>query len=157
MLCAIDRDEAGRRVLLNDGQELVNALPRKLTSLELGQNCEIVDVVLVRVGGYFPKQAIQSRRLEVPDGMGDDIAAELVTLAFHKTQAASWEELNALGEDFVSFWEIRVSLVCDAGKALDIFDGQLAPGCLNLNGCFSLYLCFLRFFCLLHVVADRLR
>lgn len=37
------------------------------------------------------------------DGMGDDIAAELVTLVFYETQAASWEELDALSEDFVTF------------------------------------------------------
>lgn len=70
--------------------------------------------------------------------MGDDIAAELVTLAFHETQAALWEELDALGKDFVSFWESRVNPVCDAGEALDIIDGQFAPGCLNLYGCFFL-------------------
>lgn len=34
---------------------LVSALPRKATSLELGQNCEIMDLVLIRIGGYFPK------------------------------------------------------------------------------------------------------
>ena len=69
LLCAIDRDETCRRVMLGDGYELVDALPRKVTPLELGQNYEIVDVVLVSVGGYFPEQAIRSRRLEIFDGM----------------------------------------------------------------------------------------
>ena len=51
LLCAIDGDEAGSRVMLGDGQQLVNALPPKAASLELGQNCEIVETVLVQVGG----------------------------------------------------------------------------------------------------------
>ena len=66
---AIDGDEAGRRVSLGDGKELGDALLRQATSSELGQYCEIVDVVMVRVGGNVPKQAVQSRRLEAPDGM----------------------------------------------------------------------------------------
>ena len=60
--------------------------------------------------------------------MGDDIAAELVTLAFYKTQVAYWEELHALGEDFVSFWEVALEIVGDAGKALNVFDEQLMAG-----------------------------
>ena len=44
--------------MLADGQGLVNAVPRKVTSLELGRNYETADIVPVLVGGYFPDQAI---------------------------------------------------------------------------------------------------
>ncbi|KAM0798013.1 hypothetical protein BDR22DRAFT_823817 [Usnea florida] len=110
--------------MLGDGQQLVNALPPEAASLELGQNCEIVEIVLDHVG-------------------------ELFTLAFYKSQAAYWEELHALGEGFVSFWEVGVDVVCDAGKVLTFLTNSSWQ---ELNGCFFFYLCFLCFLCpLIHV------
>ena len=137
LFCAIDGDEVGRRTSLDDGKELVNTFLRNATPSDIGQNCEVVDIELFHDRGYFPEHGVQSWRLKAPDRMRDDIVAELVTLASQKTQAAFWESHDALGKDFVTFWKIRANLVCHAGKALDISDGQFAPGCLSLNRLFS--------------------
>ena len=121
-------------------------------SSELGQNCEIVILVLIYVGGYSPRYAIQSRNLEAPDGMGN---GRVVIFASHETKAAFLEESDVLSEDFVTFGEIRVSLVCEMGKALDSVDGQFTPGYLRLSSCSILCFCFHCFTCHLHVVFDR--
>ena len=98
LFCAIDGDEAGRRIPLSDSRELVDALLCKATSSNLGENCKVVDAVLIRVEGHLPKQAIQCCRLEALDGTGDNIAVKLVVLAFGKAHASFWKELDAFGE-----------------------------------------------------------
>ena len=78
----IDGDETGRGVPLSDSDKLLNTLLRQASSSKLGQDCKIVDVVQVGVGGESLKQAVQSLRLLTPNGMRDSIAAKLIAFAF---------------------------------------------------------------------------
>ena len=64
--------------------------------------------------------------------MGDGVAAELVVavvivvvvaIGYYESQAAFGEELDALGEDFITFWKVGVDLGCDAGEAWDVGEG----------------------------------
>lgn len=99
---AIDGNKATRRVTLGYFKEPVDAFCRIALSTKLGQNREVMEVILVGVRLNLAQRAIQSRQLALTDWMRNGIAADLIV--FHKNKAALREELHALGKDVATFW-----------------------------------------------------